>query len=132
MRNEVSLRTWLARFNNRGFKAKDVGTQIEIGWYDWFCKDSSLANKTKRMGNIIKQFKEGGKITLEQHFVQFEKYSPLNGLLYDDFRIAEIETNETVFTVQINNSREEARFIIYGKMNNFENHCSQITQLKLL
>ena len=56
MRSEITLRTWIERFNNGDFETKDVATQIEAGWYDWFCKDSSLANKTKRMGNISKQF----------------------------------------------------------------------------
>ena len=80
---------------------------------------SSLANKTKRMGNIIKKFKDGGKINLDQHYVWFKNSRPLYGPLYDDFRIAEISSNDTVFTVQINNFREEARYIIYGRVNDF-------------
>lgn len=119
MRNEISLRTWIERFNNGDFEAKDVAVQIEAGWYDWFCKDSSLANKTKLMGNIIKLFKDGGRISLFLHYVWFKNNYPLDGPLYDDFRIAEIETNDTVFTVRINNLREETRYSIYGKLNDF-------------
>ena len=120
MRNEITLRTWIERFNKGDFDAKDVATQIEAGWYDWFCMDSSLANKTKRMGNIIKQFKYCGKIDLDQHYVWFKNNYPLNGPLYDDFRIAEIQTNDTVFTVQISYLIEEARYTIYGRMNDFD------------
>ena len=44
-----------------GNESADKRVQIDAGWYDWFCKDTSLVNKTKRMGNIIKQIKPGGK-----------------------------------------------------------------------
>jgi len=36
MRNELSLLTWIERFNNGDFEEKDVTTQIEAGWYYWF------------------------------------------------------------------------------------------------
>ena len=39
MRNEIVLRTWIKRFNNGDFEARVVLTQIEAGWYDWFCKE---------------------------------------------------------------------------------------------
>lgn len=120
MRNKITLRTWIERFKNGDFEAADVASQIEAGWYDWFCKDSSLANKTRRMGNIIKQFKDGNMINLDQYYVWFKNNCPLNGKLYDNFRIADVETHETVFIVQINNQREEAKYSIYGKMNDFD------------
>ncbi len=132
MSNEITLRTWIVHFNNGDFESKDVATQIEAGWYDWFCKDSSLANKTKLMGNIIKHFKDGGKINLDQHYVWFKNNCPLYGPLYDDFRIAEIETNDSVFTVQINNSREEARHTIYGKVNDFAKPLFETDSVKEL
>ena len=59
--------------------------------------DSCLANKTKRMGNIIKLFKDGGKIDLDQHYVWFKNNYPLDGPLCGDFRIGEIETDDTKF-----------------------------------
>lgn len=132
MRNAISLRTWIERFNNGDFEAKDVATQIEAGWYDWFCKDSSLANKTNRMGNIIKLFKDGGKIDLNQHYVWFKNNWPLNGPLYDDFRIAEIETNVTVFIVQIKNFIEDARYTVYGSINDFEKPLFSTNFIKAL
>lgn len=132
MRNEITLRTWIERFNNGDFEAKDVTTQIEAGWYDWFCKDSSLASKTKRMGNIIKQFKEGGKIDLDLHYVWFKNNCPLDCPLNDDFRIAEIETNDTVFIVQIKNFIEDARYTVYGSINDFEKPLFSTNFIKAL
>ncbi|MBU1019587.1 MAG: hypothetical protein KJ847_00115 [Firmicutes bacterium] len=132
MRNEVSLRTWVERFNNGDFEAKDVATQIESGWYDWFCKDNSLANKTKRMGNIIKQFKDGGKIKLDQHYVWFKNNCPLNGPLYDDFRIAYIDTNKTKFVVQISSTKEESRYKVFGEMNYFKKALFKANSIRKL
>ncbi|MDD2259214.1 MAG: hypothetical protein PHT90_01205 [Bacilli bacterium] len=57
MAKETNLRSWILNFNNEMYSSKDVETQIEAGWYDWFCKDTSLANKTTKMGNIVKQIK---------------------------------------------------------------------------
>ena len=90
MSKELSLRTWIDKFNHSEFESRDLETQIKAGWYDWFCKDESLANKTKRMGSIVKQFKEGGKLNLDSMYVWFKNNCPLAGPLYDDYRIADI------------------------------------------
>jgi hypothetical protein len=119
MSKEQSLRMWIESFNKGEFDSKDLQTQIKAGWYDWFCKDESLVNKTKRMGNIVKQFKEGGKLNLDKMYVWFKNNSPLAGPLYDDFRIADIESGDTLFTIQINCFREERRYTVYGKKNDF-------------
>lgn len=120
MSTEQSLRTWIESFNRGEFESKDLQTQIKAGWYDWFCKDESLANKTKRMGNIVKQFKDAGKLNLDKMYVWFKNNCPLDGPLYDDFRIADIESGDTLFTIQINCFREEKRYTVYGKKNDFD------------
>jgi hypothetical protein len=120
MEKEMNVKTWIERFNNGDFESKDYATQCEAGWYDWFCKDTSLAGKTKRMGNIVKQFKHGGKINLETMYVWFKNNCPLNGPLYDDFRFADIETGDTLFTIQIASVHNEKRYTVYGKKNNFD------------
>ena len=45
------------------------------------------------MGNIIKQIKPGGKVDLENSYVWFKNNCPLQGNLYDDFRIADLESD---------------------------------------
>jgi len=132
MRKELSLRTWIENFNQGDFDSKDLETQIKAGWYDWFCKDESLANKTKRMGNIIKQFKDGGKLNLDNMYVWFKNNCPLAGPLYDDFRIADIESGDTLFTIQINCFREENRYTVYGKRNDFDTPLFGTESIKVL
>ena len=132
MSKELSLRTWIPKFNLNEFESKDLETQIKAGWYDWFCRDESLANKTKRMGNIVKQFKDGGKLNLDSMYVWFKNNCPLAGPLYDDFRIADIETGETLFTIQINCFREEKRYTVYGKRNDFDTPLLNTDSIKVL
>ena len=72
METEIKLRGWIDLFNEGKFDDIDVKVQIDAGWYDWFCKDTSLKNKTKKMGNIIKQIKDGGKVNLDETYVWFK------------------------------------------------------------
>lgn len=52
---EFNLREWKERFNQGEFESGDTKTQIKAGWYDWFCRDTSLKTKTYYMGEIITQ-----------------------------------------------------------------------------
>jgi hypothetical protein len=69
-------------------------------FYDWFCKDSSLRNKSWKLMKQVKTFlKHNQQIDLSEHYVFFKNNCPMNGPLYDDFRICNIETGNVVFTV---------------------------------
>ena len=121
MEKRLTLRQWIEFFNNGEFDDGSRDKQILAGWYDWFCRDSSLRNKTKRMGQIIKQFKETGKVDLDNTYVWFKNNCPLNGPLFDDFRITDIEDNSVIYTVSINAPWEDTRFVVYGKEDFFIN-----------
>lgn len=120
MERKITLREWINKYNNGEFLNVNRKTQIEAGWFDWFCKDTSLAAKTKRMGSIVKQVKAGGKVDIDGMYVWFKNNCPLNGPLYDDFRFATIEDGRTQFTVQINCSWNDARYTVYARENDFE------------
>ena len=38
----ISVREWIEKFNNGEFEDADIDTQIEAGWYDWFCKQDMV------------------------------------------------------------------------------------------
>ncbi len=132
MENKVNLSTWIQKFNNGNYDFEHVSVQIEAGWYDWFCKDSSLLNKTKKMGNIIKQIKAGGKVDLETTYVWFKNNCPLNGPLFDDFRIARLDNNEVQYTVQISSPWEKHRYTVYGIKNVFQDPLFETDSLREL
>lgn len=51
------VRDWIENFNNGNYESKDFETQVEAGWYDWFCSINALPGRLKKMGNIIKDIK---------------------------------------------------------------------------
>ena len=120
MDKQIKLSEWIQRFKSGEFEKPDTTTQINAGWFDWFCRDTSLANKTKKMGNIIKQIKAGGKVDLETSYVWFKNNCPLSGPLYDDFRIADIETNNNLIVVQIDCFRNDSKYTAYERLDGFE------------
>ena len=122
MLSRIPLDTWIEQFRKGKFESPDVETQIDAGWYDWFCKDSSLALKTKNMGNIIKSIKDGGKISLSKSYVWFKNNCPLNGSLYDDFIIANIETGDVQFTIQVDCCWNNHKYSVYGRTSDGVGH----------
>lgn len=119
MRDRMNVREWQVAFNNGKFDAADINTQCDAGWYDWFCKDTSLKNKTKKMGNIVKCVKDGGRINLDTSYVWFKNNCPCVGRLYDDFRFADIETGNVLYTICIDDDRSDFKYEVWGRDNNF-------------
>ena len=115
MKDNISIREWIIKFNNGDFQSNDTRTQINAGWYDWFCKDTSLKSKTYKMGNIVKGVCDGGKVDLDNCYVWFKNNCPLNGPLYDDFRFARIENGEVQMTIQINCCWNKYKYTVYGR-----------------
>lgn len=115
MEKRINVLAWIDRFNNGDFDKEDVKTQIEAGWYDWFCKDSSLLRKTQRMGRIIAKLNQGGKVDLDNNYVWFKNNCPLNGPLYDDFRLADLETGEVQFTIQLDCCWNNHKYVVWGR-----------------
>ena len=125
MRDRISVSEWIDNFLSGKYDSKDVKTQIDAGWYDWFCKDSSLARKTQIMGNIIKQIRSGGKVDLNNWYVWFKNNCPLNGPLYDDFRFADLGTGDVMFTIQINCCWNKSIYAVYGRTPDGEGHWDE-------
>ena len=119
MANRMNVREWQVAFNNGEFDAADLYTQIDAGWYDWFCKDTSLKNKTKKMGNIVKCVKDGGRINLDTSYVWFKNNYPCVGRLYDDFRFSNLETGNVLYTICIDDDRSDFKFEVWGHDNDF-------------
>lgn len=120
MWQKITTREWQNQFAKGWFDDNNFSTQTAAGWYDWFCKDTSLANKTKKMGKIIKQVKDGGKVDLDKTYVWFKNNCPLCGPLYDDFRFADLETGDTQFTIKIDCFWSNYKYLVYARKNGFE------------
>ena len=100
MSERLPITEWIEKWDLGHFNSDDLDTQCDAGWYDWFCKNSSLLPRLRKLAPKVKKvavlmsddFKS-------KHYVWFKNNCPLRGKLYDDFRISNIETNDVIYTI---------------------------------
>lgn len=122
----MNIDTFAARFLRGDFDLNDRKTQIEAGWYDWFCRDTSLAAKTQNLGRKVLQLMKSTKIDIEKNYVFFKNNCPMRGSLYDDFRICDIETGDVIFTV-VPRCSHSGKAEVWGRENDFNEPLVQGT-----
>lgn len=115
----MTIRTFINRFAAGDFESKDVETQCEAGWYDWFCRDTSLARKTEALGKKVAQLADSPKINLDTMYVFFKNNCPTWAPLYDDFRICDMETGDVIYTVIPACKAYKGKAVVYGRENGF-------------
>ena len=98
-REELTIREWIQKFDNFEFHIPEVDVQIKAGWYDWFCKDQSLCNKTRSLGTKVKQLSKSSKVDIDNTYVFFKNNCPVNGPLYDSFSFCDIESGDVLFWI---------------------------------
>ena len=59
-----------------------------FGFYDWFCKDSSLKNRAEALAKKAEFLLKFGIIDGDKTYVWFKNNCPCNGGLYDDMRFS--------------------------------------------
>ena len=127
---DITVREWIEKFNSGEFKSSDFETQCSAGWFDWFCKRSSLANKTIRMGNIIKKITN--PTILDTMYVFFKNSCPMVGGLYDQFKFCDLETSDVIYCINCDDSRSKYRYAVYGIANDFEEEIAGFNSSKEL
>ena len=88
-------------------------------FYDWFCKDQSLERKSKSLMTKAIKFAKRHNIDLDYHYIWFKNNCPLGGRLYDDFRFAEVETGNTIWSVVPCEGRT-GRAEVWGTANSWD------------
>jgi len=122
MRDSISIREYVKNYTEGKYDSPDVETQIEAGWYDWFCKDSSLKRKTEVLTQKLLQIISSSKINLDTMYCFFKNNYPLYGTLYDDFRICDRETGFVLYTVipKSGYTKNKGASEVWGKENCFK------------
>ena len=122
MNKENNLNEWVAKFNSKEFVPNFVEVQIKCGWFDWFCSDEALGAKTKKLAVKLKQVMKSPKINCETSYVFFKNNCPVNGRLYDDFRICDIESGDVIYTITPSSGHTSAKgkAEVWGKENDFK------------
>lgn len=120
--SNMNINTFATRFLRGEFVFSDVKTQIEAGWYDWFCRDTSLKSKTQTLGKKMLQLMKSDKIDTDKQYVWFKNNCPMYGRLYDDFRIADMETGEVIYTIIPSSGleSEKGQAQVWGRENDFQ------------
>jgi len=126
---QISLAEQIVKFDNGEYNSPDFKTQCDAGWYDWFCKDTSLAAKTKTLYGKVKQIIKSKKFDSTKVYVFFKNNCPMMGKLYDDFRICDLKTGDVIFTITPKSGHEsmKGKGEIWGKENNFQGPLFQGT-----
>ena len=91
------------------------------GFYDWFCKDSSLPNKANTLISRLKSLlKHNVKFDPAKCYVFFRNNCPGRGSKYDDFRICDIKSEKVLYTVAPRDSHENGKASVWGIDNDFK------------
>ena len=117
---KVTLAQQLNAFASGRIMDSDGTTGSCYNFYDWFCKDSSLERKARALFPRVKRFlKEHPEIDILSTYVFFKNNCPMNGPLYDDFRIVDIESGNVLFTVTPK-CGHSGQAEIWGRSNDFK------------
>lgn len=115
MRKELTITETLEQWKKGELDIRDL-------WYDWFCRETSLENKGKRLLQNLKAIKDSPKFDNDKTYVFFKNNCPCNGHLYDDFRVCDIKTGDVIYCVVpksgfvVDNGAAQ----VYGRENKFD------------
>ena len=95
----VNLQEQIESYKNGNILSSDGSLNDSGCWnfWDWFCKDSSLQNKAKRLMPMVEKLVKVLGIDPTTHYVFFKNNCPMGGPLYDDLRICDIQSRNVVW-----------------------------------
>ena len=115
----TTLTEQLKAFKNGIILDSDGQPSECYNFYDWFCKDKSLKNKSEKLFKMVQRWVKNRNTDTDKVYVFFKNNCPINGPLYDDFRICDIETGDVLFTVTPK-CGHSGKAEVWGRQNGFE------------
>ncbi len=92
-----SLTDFIQMYDAGHFNLNRIDDLIEAGWYDWFCKDHTLGNRTKKMISMVKAAAKSPAVDPDKVYVFFKNNCPMSGPLYDSFSICSLDKGDVLF-----------------------------------
>ena len=96
---KTTLREFIKNYESGKYDDPGVLTMVDAGWYDWFSDDEELKGKLDALFPKVKEIAQSPKIDNEKVYVYFKENCTINGELYDDFKICDIETGDVIYTI---------------------------------
>ena len=129
-KTKVSLREQIAEFRLYKRVIDSDGRADFHGFWDWFCRDTSLKAKSLAlMPKVIKFCEANPDINLFETYVFFKNNCPMVGPLYDDFRICDRRTGEVIYTV-VPKCGHSGQAEVWGRANDFNGPLRSGSTLK--
>ena len=116
---KTTLKQQLEAFEKGKFIDGDGDESWCYNFYDWFCKDKALKAKSERLFKMTKRWVKNRNTDTEKVYVFFKNNCPMNGPLYDDFRICDVETGDVIWTI-IPKCGHSGKAEVWGKQNDFK------------
>lgn len=108
-KNQRTMCESIQMFNAGKFNSPDRTTQIDAGWFDWFCRDESLFKKTNNLYKKIQTIAFSKKFDMNKVRIFFKNNCPMDGILYDSFSIVDIETDDVLFWITPSNGHKSLK-----------------------
>ena len=105
------LRTFLKRYANNEFSNSELDTQVEAGWFDWFCDDSELVTRLHELTKILIPITSD--FILDNFSVTFHNHCTFDFPLYDSIRFKYESDNQSLeydFSVEVHSPRSRSHF----------------------
>ena len=116
--NRITLKQQLEAFDRGIILDSDGGKSDCYNFYDWFCDNASLKNKSIKLFKQVKRWVKFRNTDTEKVYVFFKNNCPGSGSLYDDFRICDIETCDVIWTITPKCGRS-GKAEVWGRANEF-------------
>jgi hypothetical protein len=116
---KTTLKQQLEAFDQGKFLDSKGSESWCYNFYDWFCKEKALKAKSEKLFKMVKRWVKKRNTDTDKVYVFFKNNCPMNGPLYDDFRICDLETGDVIWNVTPK-SGHSGLAEVWGRENDFK------------
>lgn len=104
-------------FDDGYFSDKSLRKLIDVGWEDWFCRDSSLFGRFSRLMPKLRRISKSKLIDPDKVFLTFLNICPVRGEIYDKFSIFSLDGTllYTVVPLSLDYNTNKQALLYIGK-----------------